>query len=183
MYRAQATGCRHPHAVNALLHNISGAVHGNGSLRRLSWRKDTKVVMQGYLKHQGKQFTETFSNDLDCFRPSSLAQDLAAGMWNTMLCHNRSDLYGRNFTSWVEPVCPGKEGAFYTGPDVTPHAYIKAGQGTPFFQKKYDMTFVIERSKFVETEPLNIYFPSKQRRGAALAFVLFSHRQQFNMPQ
>eukprot|EP00729_Bicosta_minor_P028572 gene28572-20151_t len=22
-----------------------------------------------------------------------------------------------NFTSWVEPVCPGKEGTFYTGPD------------------------------------------------------------------
>eukprot|EP00729_Bicosta_minor_P023720 gene23720-9018_t len=42
-----------------------------------------------------------------------------------MLCHNRSGICGRNFTSWVEPVCPGKEGTFYTGPDVTPHAHIK----------------------------------------------------------
>eukprot|EP00039_Didymoeca_costata_P015141 m.253654 g.253654 ORF g.253654 m.253654 type:complete len:320 (+) comp16161_c1_seq1:531-1490(+) len=84
-------------------------------------RTDMAVVTQGFLEGQGSILDRSFLSELDCFHPAAKShEDLAIGMWNTMLCHERKDLCGMKFKPGIQPVCPTEESTFYTGPDVIP---------------------------------------------------------------
>lgn len=106
------------HSMNAKLHEIAGT--WQQKLKNES-RGDMAVVMQGYLEHQGSIFKRSFLSKLDCFHPSAEShQDLAIGLWNTMLCGEREHLCGMSFNPDIAPTCPTESSVFYTGPDVTP---------------------------------------------------------------
>jgi hypothetical protein len=83
--------------LDANVHSMNAALHTLVKTWQAKWkadgRADIHMTMQGYLEHQGKQFTESFLNNLDCFHPSAEAHnDLAIGLWNSMLCHDRTTL-------------------------------------------------------------------------------------------
>jgi hypothetical protein len=107
------------HVVNAELHRIAQKYHDEF---KASGRKDVAIVMQGFQEGIGAEIDKHFFSELDCFHPSSAAhQDLAVGLWNSMLCtDDRAHLCGHMFEQNQSPLCPTKDSRFYTGPDVIP---------------------------------------------------------------
>jgi len=63
------------------------------------------VVEQSYQEGIGATLDISFLNKLDCFHPSELGhEDLAIGLWNSMLCHSRADRCSEVFSRCV-PLC------------------------------------------------------------------------------
>jgi len=83
-------------------------------------RTDIAVVAQPFLEGVGPQLDWQFLSKLDCFHPSAVAhEDLAIGLWNSMLCtDDRASQCGQTFTPGMPVVCPTESSVFYTGPGV-----------------------------------------------------------------
>jgi len=107
------------HSFNTRLHQI--ATNWYYKLKN-EGRVDMAVVMQGYQEGIGPTLDMSFLNKLDCFHPSAEAhQDLAIGLWDSMLCVNgRQTRCGMHFKKDLPILCPNISSVFYTGPDVTP---------------------------------------------------------------
>ncbi len=80
------------------------------------------VVVQGYQEGIGSQLDISFLSKLDCFHPSAEAhEELAVGLWDSMLCTaDRATRCGIHFSSDLPVTCPTVNSVFYTGPDVIP---------------------------------------------------------------
>jgi len=109
------------HFVNARVHKF--AADWQAKLQAQG-RTDIAVVAQGLLEGIGAQLDWTFLSKLDCFHPSALAhEDLAVGLWNSMLCtKDRTGRCGQPFTPGMSVTCPDDNSVFYTGADVAPAA-------------------------------------------------------------
>merc|ERR1712070_409247 len=83
-------------------------------------RKDIAIVTQSSFEGLGPELDNSFLSKLDCFHPSAKAhQDLAIGLWNSMLCvDDREHKCGWGIDSLA--TCPTRTSYFYTGPDVSP---------------------------------------------------------------
>jgi len=94
-------------------------------------RTDIAIVTQINLEGIGKTLDSSFISELDCFHPSAKThQDLAIGLWNSMLCtEDRKDRCGLVFNQDMKPTCPTEKSVFYTGPDVIPGPPNEAWSG------------------------------------------------------
>lgn len=107
------------HALNAILHNLTSQWY---TTLQKQGRTDMAVVTQAYQEGIGKTLDRSFLSKLDCFHPSDVGhQDLAIGLWNSMLCVNdRVNRCGQAFSPNMSITCPTATSVFYTGPDVIP---------------------------------------------------------------
>lgn len=81
-------------------------------------RKDIAIVSQDFFEGLGPELDNSFLSKLDCFHPSAKAhQDLAVGLWNSMLCtDDRANACG--WTLNAPATCPTNTSYFHTGPDM-----------------------------------------------------------------
>ena len=108
------------HTFNTRLHQI--AASWGSKLKAMNRDGDVAIVTQPFMEGIGKDLDLSFLNTLDCFHPSAKAhQDLAIGLWNSMLCtKDRRNECGIPWTPDLPVVCPDEHSVFYTGPDVVP---------------------------------------------------------------
>lgn len=101
-------------AFNRRLHRFAADWRTN-----LTNRSDVAIVVQPFLEGFGADLKKDFLSTFDCFHPSITAhQDLAIGLWNSMLCTgDRKTLCGKGFAPGANATCPTKDSAFYTGND------------------------------------------------------------------
>lgn len=80
-------------------------------------RRDIAVVYHDFAEGVGPELDKHFLSRLDCFHPAAEAhQDLAAALWNSMLCHDRDAHCGQTgYKRGLKPVCPTVNSTFYTG--------------------------------------------------------------------
>lgn len=98
------------HAMNARLSSI--ASNWTDRLTKAG-RDDVAVVYQPYLEGIGPTLDITFLNTLDCFHPAAKAHEqLAMGLWASMLCKDRTTACGRNFPE-TAPYCVPRNATFY----------------------------------------------------------------------
>jgi len=83
-------------------------------------RTDIAIVSQDFFEGLGPELDNSFLSRLDCFHPSAKAhQDLAVGLWNSMLCtDDRANACG--WTLDAAATCPTETSYFQTGPDMGP---------------------------------------------------------------
>jgi len=107
------------HSFNSKLHEIAGNWYNK---LKAQGRKDMAVQLQAYQEGIGPTLDISFLNQLDCFHPSAEAhQDLAIGLWDSMLCVNgRANRCGLHFSKNLPVLCPNISTVFYTGPDIIP---------------------------------------------------------------
>jgi len=107
------------HSFNTRLHQIAGTWYQK---LKQQGRTDMAVTLQAYQEGIGPTLDLSFLSKLDCFHPSAEAhQDLAVGLWNSMLCvNNRQGRCGMHFSKQLPVLCPNISSVFYTGPDVVP---------------------------------------------------------------
>jgi phospholipase B1 len=107
------------HSFNSKLHEIAGNWY---TKLKNEGRTDMAVQLQAYQEGIGPTLDISFLNGLDCFHPSAEAhQDLAIGLWDSMLCiNNRAGRCGLHFSKDLPILCPNINTVFYTGPDVIP---------------------------------------------------------------
>lgn len=108
------------HTMNAKLHEIAQ----NWYLKlKAQGRSDMAVTVQAFQEGIGSTLDITFLSRLDCFHPSALAhQELAIGLWDSMLCTgDRANRCNIPFSSNLTVTCPTVDSVFYTGPDVVPN--------------------------------------------------------------
>eukprot|EP00051_Salpingoeca_urceolata_P028092 m.484949 g.484949 ORF g.484949 m.484949 type:complete len:375 (+) comp23604_c0_seq1:115-1239(+) len=107
------------HALNHQLHVLAEKWQTNLAAQG---RTDMAVVVQSYQEGIGASLDFRFLNDLDCFHPSAVGhEDLAIGLWNSMLCvKDRKNRCHESFTPDLPVTCPTTDSVFYTGPDVIP---------------------------------------------------------------
>jgi len=101
-------------AFNQRLHKFAADWRKN-----LTSRSDVAIVVQPFLEGFGADMKADFLSTFDCFHPSITAhQDLAIGLWNSMLCTgDRKALCGKVFAPNVTATCPTKDSVFSTGKD------------------------------------------------------------------
>ena len=86
----------------------------SGEIRSID---DVAVVYQPYLEGIGPTLDISFLNTLDCFHPAAKAHEqLAMGLWASMLCKDRTTACGRKFPE-AAPYCTPRNATFYV-----PHA-------------------------------------------------------------
>lgn len=109
------------HIFNNRLHQIAADWHAK--LKQMGRDGDMAVVSQSFQEGIGSTLDLSFLNRLDCFHPSTAAhQDLAIGLWNSMLCtSDRKNRCGEVFSPNMPVTCPTTDSVFYTGPDVVPN--------------------------------------------------------------
>jgi hypothetical protein len=109
------------HIFNNRLHQV--AADWRSKLKSMGRDGDMAVVVQAFQEGIGSTLDFSFINKLDCFHPSTVAhEDLAIGLWNSMLCtENRKNRCGEVFTPNLPVTCPTADAFFYTGPDVIPN--------------------------------------------------------------
>lgn len=105
------------HTLNSQLHALVAEQMGK---LRASGRQDLAFVVQPFLEGAGSRLDLPFLSSLDCFHPSESAHsDLAVGLWNSMLCHERPTLCGAGGATFPQPnltaTCPSSSSIFYTG--------------------------------------------------------------------
>ena len=108
------------HVLNQRLHQLA-TLHTHKA--RANGRADLAFVAQPFLEGAGPRLTLDFLSDLDCFHPSESAhQELAIGLWNTMLCHDRATLCDAGGPTFPQPnltaACASASTVFYTPPWV-----------------------------------------------------------------
>ena len=113
--------------LDANIHTYDSALHDLAQKwyekLQAAKRTDMAVVMQSFLEGVGPELNKPFLNNLDCFHPSALGhQDLAVGLWNSMLCPGpqRKNKCGQHSVLDLKLMCPTADSVFYTGPDVRP---------------------------------------------------------------
>ena len=109
------------HTFNNRLHEI--ASNWTSKLKVMGRDGDIAIITQPFMEGVGSTLDLSFLNTLDCFHPSAKAhQDLAIGLWNSMLCNgDRKKQCGIPWTPDLPIVCPDANSVFYTGPDVIPN--------------------------------------------------------------
>lgn len=109
------------HFVNSRVHQF--AADWTAKLQAQG-RRDIAVVAQGFLEGYGAAMDSRFLSKLDCFHPSAEAhEDLAVGLWNSMLCtDDRAGQCGQPFARGMPVACPTENSVFYTGLDASPVA-------------------------------------------------------------
>jgi len=107
------------HAFNDKLHQIAASWYQK---LQAQGRTDMAVQLQAYQEGIGPTLDLSFLNLLDCFHPSAEAhEDLAIGLWDSMLCiNNRVGRCGMHFSKQLPVTCPNVNSVFYVGPDVIP---------------------------------------------------------------
>jgi hypothetical protein len=108
---------RNIHVMNKRLHQFASDWQV-----KLQGRTDLAVVVQPFMEGIGTNLDSQFFSKLDCFHPNAAAhQDLAIGLWNSMLCTgDRKTQCGVAFKPNQTATCPTKDSVFYTGPDAVP---------------------------------------------------------------
>ena len=101
------------HAMNAQLSSIASKwMDKLGTAKR----DDVAVVYQPYLEGIGPNLDISFLNRLDCFHPAAKAHEqLAMGLWASMLCKDRATACGRKFPE-TSPYCATRNATFYVPP-------------------------------------------------------------------
>jgi phospholipase B1 len=107
------------HFMNKRLHKFAADYQAK---MQAQGRNDMAFVVQGFTESIGPELDHTFLSSLDCFHPSASAhQDLAVGLWNSMLCvDDREGRCGIVFGPDMPVTCPTESSVFYTGADVIP---------------------------------------------------------------
>lgn len=110
---------RNVHYYNDRLHKFASDWYAK---LQQQGRTDIAIVTQSFMEQIGPTLDFRFLSKLDCFHPSASAhEDLAIGLWNSMLCtDNRQGRCGMHFSPDIPVTCPTKDSRFYTGPDVVP---------------------------------------------------------------
>merc|ERR1712232_790156 len=100
------------HTMNKRLHKFAADWRST-----LAKRSDIAIVVQPFLEGFGAGLDKSFFSTLDCFHPSASAhQDLAIGLWNSMLCiKDRNNQCGRTFKPNVKAVCPTVNSVLFSG--------------------------------------------------------------------
>ena len=99
--------------LDANIHTYDSALHDLAQKwyekLQAAGRTDMAVQMQSFLEGVGPELDKPFLNNLDCFHPSTLGhQDLAVGLWNSMLCPGpqRKNKCGQHKVTDLQLMCP-----------------------------------------------------------------------------